>query len=600
MSHPRLSLAARLQREIDERRRAERETAMLLEVARNISGAFELHEILNRVHRRAAALLPCDYMTTFYWDRERELFRPVEAYGAPEDLLNAGAALEFRVGEPLVDELIAGRTLIVNDVANQQWLSPELLARFRVTALVAVRLAVQGRALGALVAINSDSGRAFDPGQVRLLEGIATQVALAIETAQLYSAQRTEAQVSAALARVGQELISSLDTPVLIERLCRLTTEVLGCDLGDTFLRRPEDDAYVLVAGYGDSPERLETRRAVAIPQDVVGEFLAWLGDEEVAVTDLGRVREHPLARMGMEMGITQTLHVVLRRGREIIGFHVAAYRGRKEPFSVAQQRIARGIAQLAALALENARLVEALASANRFKADFLANMSHELRTPLNVLIGYGSLLLEGAFGPLRAEQWNTVQRMDAEARELLKMIQATLELSRYEARGIPLAVAETDVAALTEDLVREAEALPRPGEVRLEWDVAAPLPKLRTDVVKLRMIVKNLLDNALKFTERGSVRVAVEAVEDGVEFCISDTGIGIRHDALERIFEPFGRGVEGGGHEYGGVGLGLYIVRRLLEALGGTIRAESELGCGSTFRVWVPRQARVAGSSRT
>jgi signal transduction histidine kinase len=599
MSRTRLSLTARLQREIEERRRAEQETAMLLEVARDISGTFELNEILNRVHQRAAALVPCDYMATFYWDREREVFRPVAAYGTPREFLTAGAAVEFRRGEPLVEEFIGGGTLVINDIAEQDRIPPELLARFGVNAVVAVGLAVQGRPLGALVAVNSDSDRAFEPGQVRLLQGIAGQVALALETAQLYRAQREEGRVSAALARVGHELISSLDTPVLIDRLCGLTTEVLGCDLGDTFLWRPEENAYVLAAGYGDTPERLEMRRAVAIPQDVIGEFLGWLEHEEVIATDLLTVREHPLGQMAIQMGITQTLHIVLRRGCDLLGFHVAAYRGRKEPFSVEQQRIARGIAQLAAMALENARLVEALASADRFKADFLASMSHELRTPLNVFIGYSGLLLDGAFGRLNAEQADTIERMDREARELLSMIQTTLDLSRYEARGIPLIVSETDVAGLIEEISSEITTLHRKGEVGVEWHVAPNLPVLRTDVVKLKMIVKNLLDNALKFTERGRVGIAVTSVDEGVEFCVTDTGIGIPRDALQQIFEPFGRGVHATGREYGGVGLGLYIVRRLLEALGGRIRTESELGCGSTFCVWVPRESTARRASQ-
>jgi len=116
---------------------------------------------------------------------------------------------------------------------------------------------------------------------------------------------------------------------------------------------------------------------------------------------------------------------------------------------------------------------------------------------------------------------------------------------------------------------------------------------------VKLKMIVKNLLDNALKFTERGRVGIAVTSVDEGVEFCVTDTGIGIPRDALQQIFEPFGRGVHATGREYGGVGLGLYIVRRLLEALGGRIRTESELGCGSTFCVWVPRESTARRASQ-
>src|SRR5262249_18511799 len=140
-------------------------------------------------------------------------------------------------------------------------------------------------------------------------------------------------------------------------------------------------------------------------------------------------------------------------------------YRGRPEPGSAQQRQIARGIGQLASLALESVRLVEQLGQANRLKSDFLATMSHELRTPLNVIIGYNEMLLSGDFGALPDEQSDILQRVDKSARELLELVMATLDLSRLEAGRLPLSLETVALPSLLADIDRETRELQRkPG----------------------------------------------------------------------------------------------------------------------------------------
>jgi signal transduction histidine kinase len=252
-------------------------------------------------------------------------------------------------------------------------------------------------------------------------------------------------------------------------------------------------------------------------------------------------------------------------------------------------KRLGRGISQLASLALEAARLVEELEEANRLKADFLANMSHELRTPLNVIIGYNEMLADGAFGPLNEEQVSTIERVKRNAQEQLALVTTTLELSRFEARDAPLDIAEIDVAQFIDELAREAATLPRQSDLQLKWSVEPGVASLNSDQIKLRMVLKNLIDNALKFTERGSVVVQARSQDGGVEFRVADTGIGIAPEEQRRIFEPFQQSDDAKAQNRGGVGLGLHLVNRLVGALGGTSRVESKLGHGSTFFVWIP-----------
>jgi signal transduction histidine kinase len=166
------------------------------------------------------------------------------------------------------------------------------------------------------------------------------------------------------------------------------------------------------------------------------------------------------------------------------------------------------------------------------------------------------------------------------------------LDLSRLEAGRLPLELADCDLPHLIGELAAETRHLQEKPGVSLIWNVAPQLPLLHTDAIKLKVVVKNLVSNAVKFTESGSVVVDVRARDAGVDISVTDTGIGIAADALPIIFEPFRQADSSPTRHYGGVGLGLYIARRLLDMLGGSITVESEVGRGSVFRAWVPPTA--------
>ena len=403
--------------------------------------------------------------------------------------------------------------------------------------------------------------------------------------------RQEEAQVTAALARVGRELIVSLRTPALLDRLCQVTAEVLGCDYSQTYLWNPQEDAYMMAASWGDAPEQVEALRLLRFTAAQVQSLGARLQQEDVVEIDVAQPPNFvPIpTEFFAQREVTRVLYMALRQGAEIVGAQTASYRGRHKPCTPQQHRIARGIAQLASLALGNARILEETERANRLKTDFLATMSHELRTPLNIIIGYTDMLLDKDYGDLAAEQEKLLQRVEASARELLELINATLDVSRFDAGRLLLDRKEVDIVALMEELQREtANHMLKPG-VALEWQVPAALLVLQTDRTKLKVIMKNLLGNALKFTEQGAIRVEARLAEAGVEIIVSDTGIGIAADTLPVIFDMFRQGDQASSPRYGGVGLGLYIVRRLLDLLGGTIFVESTLGQGSTFRVWIP-----------
>lgn len=251
-----------------------------------------------------------------------------------------------------------------------------------------------------------------------------------------------------------------------------------------------------------------------------------------------------------------------------------------------------RETAPLVALMLENVRLVQELDQAKQLKHQFLSTLSHELRTPLNVIIGYNELLLDGVFGLLSADQADSVERVTSNSMMLRDLIEMMLDVGRIEAGQLPLTLTQVHVGELIEEMQVEIGDLPECREkpdIHLEWEIGPSIPCLYTDREKLKLALKSLMSNALKFTDQGSVGVCITAYDNGVSFCIRDTGIGIAPNILPRIFEPFRQGDESTTRRHGGMGLGLYLVKRLLELLGGTITVISEVGHGSTFRIWMP-----------
>ncbi len=228
--------------------------------------------------------------------------------------------------------------------------------------------------------------------------------------------------------------------------------------------------------------------------------------------------------------------------------------------------------------------------AASHAKTRFLANMSHELRTPLNTVIGAAQLLKTGERDPERQEQLvNAIQRSGT---NLLGLIENILDLSRIEAGELKLAAQDFHLFDCVDAALATAGLAARAKNLRLACIANPALPAWRhADAARLRQVLINLLGNAVKFTDKGEivVRVGNGATPDQVRITISDTGVGIRPDALAHVFEPFRQGDDSAGRRFGGTGLGLAIVRQLVQVMGGQISVQSMLGQGSTFELVLP-----------
>lgn len=572
------------------RKRREEQVLALLDVARDISGTLDLGHILDRVQRRSAAVLSADRMVTLHLQPGTNLFKTVASWGIPPELQGEVGAVAFDSSPELKAALTEGHPLLINDPGNQPWLPPGMLEYFGLRALLAVPLVVGGRMLGVLTASRSTAGMPFDESDAELFSAIARQLAVAMDAVETYRLQQEEARVSGALARMGGELISALDRPDLPDQVCKITCEITGCDYSHILTWRPAEDAYGMLAGYGHPSEYWEANKVVSVPKSVMAAMIPFLQRGEVVCADLTKPRPEPQSAMALAQGMTMVMHTGIWRGTEIVGVLVAGLRGRKERFTPEQKRIMAAAGQLASLALEQARLVRELEHANRLKAEFVATMSHELRTPLHIIIGYHDLLSEKMFGELTVDQVDILNRIERSAQGLLEMVDATLDVGRLDSGRTRLEVEDIDLPQFIEELEAEiAPALRNKAGVSLDWAIAPGLTSLRTDRLKFKIVLKNVVGNALKFTGEGRVTVNFEKKNKGLEVRVVDTGIGISSEMRGMIFEPFRQGDNSITREFGGIGLGLYIVRRLLEILEGRIEFESEVGVGSTFRIWIP-----------
>jgi signal transduction histidine kinase len=252
----------------------------------------------------------------------------------------------------------------------------------------------------------------------------------------------------------------------------------------------------------------------------------------------------------------------------------------------------------LAGVISEQRRVEEALRrktieaeEASRVKSAIVANVSHELRTPLNAIVGFTDLLLRGVVGQVGEEGKAALQRIARNAEDLRLLIDQVLDLSRLQAGGKDLSVRRVDLASLLKEVLDNLQPLLTKKSLTLSVEKSEILPTIESDPGKLKQILVNLLSNAIKFTLKGGIAVGIKDLpqKDGVEIKVRDSGIGIPPEKLSQIFEPFYQVDGATTRSFGGTGLGLTIVKTLVDEINGRIDVESGYGTGTVFSIFIP-----------
>ena len=414
------------------------------------------------------------------------------------------------------------------------------------------------------------------------------------ERVRLQASALENAAITQKLGEVGAVVASTLQRDTIVQKVTDTATELTHAEFGAFFYNVVDEksgESYMLYTLSGAPMEafsRFPHPRATAIFGPT------FRGEETVRLDDVTRDprygRNAPFH--GMPPGhlpVCSYLAVPVKGlAGEVIG---GLFFGHSQPakFTAEHQRLAEGIAAWASVALENSRLYVEAQEANRMKDEFLAVLSHELRTPLNAIVGYARLLRGGIISGDKATRG--LETLERNATWLTQIVEDVLDVSRIISGKIRLDVQPVQLPLIVDNAVATVQPAADAKSVRLQTIIDPRVGPVAGDPDRLQQVVWNLMTNAVKFTPKnGRVQVRLERVNSHVEIVVSDTGAGIREDFLPFVFDRFRQGESGTTRKTGGLGLGLAIVRHIVEMHGGTVHAASMgLGQGATFRVRLP-----------
>ncbi len=392
-----------------------------------------------------------------------------------------------------------------------------------------------------------------------------------------------EANINRALEEFARELNSDLDDDGIADRVAALARCSLDADWVLLMQPEGEDEETRVVGGNGRLPSSIDNLKALESPKLELP-FLQSEAEGIELVVDWGL----PENRTKRDAWGRSILLVPLRHRNGRVGVIIAAVKAD----STKLQRLVRGIAQHAAIAMANSELLDQLRKANTMKSEFLATMSHELRTPLHVIMGYTEMLRDLLASRADEEVTQILQRLAQNEMALTDLIEGTLDAHRLESGRTMVKRRRFDPRTLIEQIQSDTKWLPKTPGVEVSWSLPQPGSTMHSDPMKVKVIAKNLVGNALKFTKRGSVDVSatIDETQHKLVLTVSDSGPGIPEAEIPHIFEMFRQATPTASeNSLSGVGLGLFIVREFVSQLGGSIQVRNTERGGARFEVDVP-----------
>ncbi|HUE95564.1 MAG TPA: ATP-binding protein [Longimicrobiaceae bacterium] len=592
-------------RDITERKRTERILAAQLATARALADADTTEEAIPAILGGIGEALGWQAGGYWAWDPLAEVLRSVSIWAAPGidagSFARASAEIAFPPGEGLPGRVWAARAAhwIPDVAADSNFPRLRAAADAGLNSAFAVPVCV-GHDCLAVIEFLTTHHHAADERLLESMDAIGADLGQFIRRREAEDRleeqegrQRYFAELAAALAA------SALDFDAAVRKLAEFAVPILA------------DACVVEIAEEGGrpsgAPSPREVRHTDAELEPVVGELVERLrehastqvraaleADAPTLVADLpgelaGEDGSARAAKLADTLGARSLLVVpLIARGRRLGSIHLLSIDPAR-PFGPRNLAAAEEFAHRAALALDNARLYRESQEANRAKAEFLATVSHELRTPLNAVIGYSELLQMGIAEEDAGKGVEYAKRISVSANHLSQLIEEVLAFSRIESGREEIALAAVPLQEILDEVRVISEPMAAEKQLGFQFDSPDRPVEMRTDARKVRQILLNVIGNAIKFTEEGEVKVEARSSGGRVVIEVSDTGIGIDPEKIERIFDPFWQVEQGTTRKAGGTGLGLTVTKRYVELLGGEVEIESERGRGSTVHLWLP-----------
>jgi PAS domain S-box-containing protein len=614
LSYKGRSARVALVRDITERKRAEEELRRFTnqlrtaaDLAQQINAILDLDELLAESVAQLHFRFSIDHLHIYLLDETRQQLVMHTGSGEVGKLLRQrGHAIPFSRRESLVARAARKQEIVlVNEVRNEPtFMSNPLLPDTR--SEVAVPLIVGERVLG-VFDMQDDKPERFTPAELDVLRTLAGQVATAIQNARLFEQVQQSLEQTRIRFQVSQALAKAQTEEEVLDAIIEQASFYSGTRITLVTTDEQEEQTFIVrrSRSFGRHKTRLEEGQRFTSENYPIIQHLT--ADQPFVSSNVCLdKRVDPRTReLAHTSGTVSLALLPLSVGDNWLG--TMALSSGKEGFFSNQSTLYlyQSLAQQGAVALRSAQLFdetqrtsEHLRELDRLKSEFLANMSHELRTPLSSIIGYSEIMLMGLNGPLNEEMTEDIEAIRNSGQHLLRLINDILDLAKIEAGRMTFGIEEVDLSRVLDEIRVSHSALLHQKKItlggtseplQLVIEIDKEVPTIQADSLRLNQILTNLVSNAIKFTEKGIIRLHATHDDGWVEISVQDQGIGIKESDLTTIFEQF-RQVDGGHTRLAeGTGLGLTITNYLVQMHGGIITVESELGKGSTFTVRLP-----------
>ncbi|MCH8799687.1 MAG: GAF domain-containing protein [Chloroflexi bacterium] len=596
------SLALEKARLLNEAETRERQATQLYEVTTQLASSPDMDSVLELITASAVKLLQCEAAGILRYDETKGGLETINTQNFPRyaGVIKPGEGVSgqaFEQGKPVwnSDISVANELLGYSEDVTRNYIDT-----VNPRGVMAVPVIIREEAYGT-VTIYHLNPHDFTDGEVQLLQTLADSAAVAINNARFIEETEQARDEATQLYEITEQLASAADMDTVLDLITVKATELLGSH-GSAMMRFDEArDLLVTASAHNIAPElfeRITARPGVGLTGRAFQERRPmWTSN---APTDESlNPPEGDAARAVKEVGVGAVLAVPVIVRDEAYGALNVFYPGTHD-FTDDEVRLLQTLADSAAVAIGNARFIEETQQArdeaeeaNRTKSQFLANMSHELRTPLNAIIGYSEMLQEEAADLENEEFEEDLERINGAGKHLLGLINDVLDISKIEAGAMDIYLETFPVGPMVQDVATTMQTLVEKNSNTLKIDCPESVGSIHADTTKIRQCLFNLLSNASKFTEKGtiSLKISRETVDgqDWINFAVADTGIGMTDEQMGRLFEAFAQAEASTRRNYGGTGLGLAITRHFCEMMGGTVLVESEAGKGSTFTMKLP-----------